>query len=466
VEISLSTVQELAPDQASLNAAKKLLSPSKWPLRGQSVAVNTIWGECQGSGANPYYTMADVVDHGYKCTCPSRKFPCKHVLALLWQFAEGANDFAQGEPPEYVHNWLGRRRKTTRNSADSVDAEKPVVKKDISLAQETTKPQLTKEEIEKKEAANARRAKQNKAKTDASIADGLSDFQQWVNDQLTTGITTFIKEVNIRSRQIAARLVDAKATNFASRIDELPSRILALDSEQQPEAVFKELGQLVLLSEAWHTNPDDVDVRRAVATSESRDQLFNNQDTQRISGIWETVGEKVESRKDGLIAHSRWLLQLDDKPRFALLSDYYPASAGKREVGFSTGNQIQGELVFYPSRFPMRAVISQHEVITPENRQHWNTQGSNIWQSYAHQLSLLPWSEYCPCLLGGGRIYMNSKKRFWWRSDDLTQSIPLTNQSLNPVLLGSDLKNAFVLLDGDRAELLSAQTISWGTIAC
>ncbi len=466
MEISLSTVQELAPDQASLNAAKKLLSPAKWPLRGQSAAVNTIWGECQGSGANPYYTMADVVDHGYKCTCPSRKFPCKHVLALLWQFSEGASGFAEGEPPEYVHNWLGRRRKTTKNSTDTVDVEKPVVKKDISLAQEPTKPQLTTEEAEKKEAAKAKRAEQNKSKTDASIADGLTDFQQWVNDQLTTGITTFIKEINSRCRQIAARLVDAKASNFASRIDEFPSRILALDSEQQPEAVFKELGQLVLLSEAWFTNPDDVDVRRAVATSESRELLFNNPDTLRISAIWETVGEKIETRKDGLIAHSRWLLQVDDKAHLAQLSDYYPASSGKREVGFSIGNQIQGELVFYPGRFPMRAVISQHQVIAAENRKEWDKQGSNIWQSYAHQLSLLPWSDYCPCLLGGGRIYQDSKKGFWWRSDDLKQNIPLTNQSFNPLLLGSDLKTAFVLVDGERAELLSAQTMSWGTIAC
>ncbi|MEJ2424086.1 MAG: SWIM zinc finger family protein, partial [Candidatus Thiodiazotropha sp.] len=70
MDISLDVVQELAPDQASLTAAKKLLKPAKWPVKGQAPSVNTIWGQCQGSGANPYYTMADVVDHGYKCTCP------------------------------------------------------------------------------------------------------------------------------------------------------------------------------------------------------------------------------------------------------------------------------------------------------------------------------------------------------------------------------------------------------------
>ncbi len=51
MEISLDTIQSLAPDQASLTAAKKLLSPGKWLQRGKTEQVNTLWGQCQGSGA-------------------------------------------------------------------------------------------------------------------------------------------------------------------------------------------------------------------------------------------------------------------------------------------------------------------------------------------------------------------------------------------------------------------------------
>ena len=102
--ITLDTVTALAPDQASLNAASKLLKPAKWPLRQQETAAGLVWGECQGSGANPYRVVFDLGDQGYKCTCPSRKFPCKHTLALMWMYAEGAGDFTPGTTPDWgVH---------------------------------------------------------------------------------------------------------------------------------------------------------------------------------------------------------------------------------------------------------------------------------------------------------------------------------------------------------------------------
>src|SRR5688572_33367878 len=69
-----------------------------------------VWGECAGSGANPYRMMADLRDLGNKCTCPSRKFPCKHVLGLLWLNAEAVVPFPPADTPEWVSDWLGRRR--------------------------------------------------------------------------------------------------------------------------------------------------------------------------------------------------------------------------------------------------------------------------------------------------------------------------------------------------------------------
>ena len=80
MSLTTNKITELAPDQASLNAAHKLMKPGKWPTLAQH--GDLVWGECQGSGANPYRTVFDRSNAGYKCTCPSRKFPCKHVLAV------------------------------------------------------------------------------------------------------------------------------------------------------------------------------------------------------------------------------------------------------------------------------------------------------------------------------------------------------------------------------------------------
>ncbi|TGW04611.1 SWIM zinc finger family protein, partial [Mesorhizobium sp. M2D.F.Ca.ET.145.01.1.1] len=84
MEFDLKTIEALAPDQASLSAASKLTKRSNWPRLEKNEALTLMWGECQGSGSNPYRVVVDTGDHGYKCTCPSRKFPCKHSLALMW----------------------------------------------------------------------------------------------------------------------------------------------------------------------------------------------------------------------------------------------------------------------------------------------------------------------------------------------------------------------------------------------
>lgn len=488
--LSLDTIEELAPDQASLNAAKKLLKPASWPMKGKSTEVNTIWGQCQGSGSKPYHTMVDVVNHGYKCTCPSRKFPCKHVLALMWQFSEDEASFTETEPPEWVNDWLGRRRKTTQTNAIEGDNQ-PKIKKDIHASDETPEKQLSPEEQAKKEAAAAKRAEKLKAATDGSLKDGLMDFQNWVDDQLRTGISGFLKDPTERCRQIAARMVDAKATALASRIDELPAKLAQFPTQQKPSVVFKELGQLILLSEAWLADPDDADARRAIATTENRDAILgsptNSPNTVTCSGIWQNIGEKMTTRKDGLISHATWLLRIGDRPEsdhkpknakqetnpsFALLLDYYPASAGKRQVGLELGSCLAGTLAFYPSRVPQRALIVEH-TLYDDVTSSWQSSDappqvlSPLWENYQQHMLQLPWAETMPHMLPAGRIAQDKSGRYWWKSEhELDAHLPLHNQDLPPLILGSQLEHAFILWGGEYAELLSVYTEKWGIMAC
>jgi hypothetical protein len=284
---------------------------------------------------------------------------------------------------------------------------------------------------------------------------------------LHTGIVIFVKEISKRCRQIAARLVDAKATNFASRIDELPAKILSLSPEQQPTAVLKEFGQLILLSQAWFADADDPDTRRSIATAENRAQLFESDTTIKKFGVWETLGEQLATRRDGLISHSRWLINIEaEHPEFALLMDHYPAGAGKREAGMSIGSQIKAELLYYPSRVPLRAVIATQESIAPADYIAWTNAGADLWKTYGEYLKALPWSEQCPCLLGPGRILLDSHQRGWWKSAEKSQVVPLGKSKLHPLLLGSDLQSAFVIWNGEYAEILSVQTAKWGTLSC
>src|SRR5215475_3923287 len=108
MSLTLERIEALAPDQSSLAAARKLLKASSWPTLAAGEGL--IWGECQGSGATPYRVAVNEADAGYKCTCPSRKFPCKDTLALMWMRADKPASFAPAPVPEWVKDWLSRRR--------------------------------------------------------------------------------------------------------------------------------------------------------------------------------------------------------------------------------------------------------------------------------------------------------------------------------------------------------------------
>ncbi|MBU3871695.1 SWIM zinc finger domain-containing protein, partial [Streptomyces sp. 4503] len=102
-------VLALAPDATSRTAGGKLAAAGTWS--GAGAHGEAVWGLCSGSGSKPYQTVVDLNGPGYRCSCPSRKFPCKHALGLLllWTSGEGGVP-GSGEPPEWAEQWLGDRR--------------------------------------------------------------------------------------------------------------------------------------------------------------------------------------------------------------------------------------------------------------------------------------------------------------------------------------------------------------------
>lgn len=109
MELTSESVLALAPDASSVKAAQALLKPGQWPTL--SFNETAVWGECKGSGAKPYQVEADLSGPVFKCTCPSRKFPCKHSLALLLLRVQQEAAFTQGEAPDWVKEWLDAREK-------------------------------------------------------------------------------------------------------------------------------------------------------------------------------------------------------------------------------------------------------------------------------------------------------------------------------------------------------------------
>lgn len=454
--LSHDAITALAPDQASLKAANGLTKAKKWPLREMSEADQLVWGECQGSGANPYRTVFDAGNHSYKCTCPSRKFPCKHVLALMWMFVDDPSPFQPGNVPDWVSDWLGRRRTT---------GSQPVTKpgpgadgKSLYAAklQEPEKPADPKAEA-RRQAAAQKRAKE----TEAALLAATDELQQWIADQLRTGLSGFLEDITDRCRSIAARLVDGKAQALAGRLDELPAKILPLSGEERLETVVRELGKIVILVRAWRADPSDPELRRMVATSETRESLFEAKAAEKVSSRWEVLGEEIVTRRDGMVSQATWLMNLAEGPPFALLLDFFPATLGRRSGSFVMGEQFEAELVFYPARHPLRAVLGERKPGTLEQWPWPEAHGHDPLKLFLDAQDTSPWMTRCPVLLPPGR-FCHDTKESWWQSTDGHHSLPVATKPL-PHLAGMDLHSSVGLWDGQRLSLLSAQT-NWGRI--
>ena len=102
----------LAPDEASKKSGKDLANLSKWVTKG--INDKALWGECQGSGSKPYQTQIDINNIAFKCSCPSRKFPCKHGLGLLLLYARNKNSFSDNNSPQWVTEWISKRAEKSR----------------------------------------------------------------------------------------------------------------------------------------------------------------------------------------------------------------------------------------------------------------------------------------------------------------------------------------------------------------
>src|SRR5262249_20502421 len=101
------TVQSLAPDASSFKSALGLAKAREWQCL--ELSDRALWGEIKGSGKAPYQTRIDLSAPAFKCSCPSRKFPCKHGLALMLLHVEDPSAFKSTDPPEWVTAWLSGR---------------------------------------------------------------------------------------------------------------------------------------------------------------------------------------------------------------------------------------------------------------------------------------------------------------------------------------------------------------------
>ncbi|MGJ4950953.1 SWIM zinc finger family protein [Bradyrhizobium sp. HKCCYLS20291] len=466
MSLTRERIEGLAPDQASLAAALKLVKPANWPVLAASPDAEMLWGECQGSGATPYRVVTAVDGGGYKCTCPSRKFPCKHVLAVLWLRVDKPERFESASPPQWVEDWSARRRGSSGRPPG-----KPKADADEAAATPSLDAALSEAAAvapaDPKSAARAEAQRERiKAEREAAILAGLDELERWMSDQLNQGLADFATRAAAATRTLSTRLVDAKAGGLAARLDQLGTELFRISDERRADVAAERLGALTLIASAYRHQdrlpaPLREDVRRAVGWSVRREELLADANAPRASSVWIVAANLSEVQPDKLRRLETWLVNTRDdgsQPRAAVLIDFVPVSGGGAGFPFAPGEVIAGEVVFYPSAAPLRGLLASRRTAAAASWPRPLPGLAPALQDYATTLAALPWLDRWPLLLAGVELRPAGKSALAI-TDASGVAVAVERSQVEQImpLLGLDLC-LLCLWDGRIAQVLAAET--------
>lgn len=366
---SREQINSLAPDNASLKAAEKLLSTNKWPLLQYNDIA--IWGECQGSGASPYQSRIDLNGPAFKCSCPSRKFPCKHGLALFLLYAERKASFIESDtPPPWVSEWLDSRADKALKKIETTAAPKPV-----------------------DEVAQARRVE----KRQQNIEQGLVELQRWLEDVARVGMTDLQGKNYSYWDHLSARLIDAQASGLAFRVRQLGEQVMKSAPHIQLTAHFAEIALLVEAALRQETLPPllQQDIRGFLGWTQTQDDLLLEP---AIADQWWVWSHQLQ-QEDKLIRQDI-ILQGCQNRHFARVIQYAHTTQRNSLVqGWLPGHRYQANAHFYPGTFPLRAiVVNPSHVPSADSPSHLFSM-SNMVEHYQQQLLQQPWLAERPYVL-------------------------------------------------------------------
>ncbi|MFJ3218561.1 SWIM zinc finger family protein [Kitasatospora sp. NPDC086801] len=314
---STEHVLSLAPDTASRKAAGKLSSPAPWS--GAGTDGTALWGECKGSGSTPYRTVIELATPAYQCSCPSRKFPCKHALGLLLLWSGAPEAVPAAEPAAWAADWLtSREERAEKRAAAPADP-----------------------------AAARRRAERRGAR----VAAGAAELRLRLADRVRHGLAD--QSTAGPWEEVAARMVDAQAPGLATRVREL-------DAAPQ-DRLLEEYAMLHLLATAA-TRVDELPAELAATV---RTRVGYPTDTAEILAgptvrdRWQVLGSRTLPMEGGaderLTTRRVWLRGAKTGRPALLLAFGRPGQAP--DLALPTGHLLEADLAFHPGARPLRATL-------------------------------------------------------------------------------------------------------------
>ncbi|GAC1637375.1 MAG: SWIM zinc finger family protein [Chloroflexota bacterium] len=400
MNLTSDDVRALAPDPKVAAAGQDLARPVHWQNVGRG--ADALWGECHGSAL--YRVQVDLSSMAFRCSCPSRRHPCKHVVGLLFLAASDTAAPQDASPPAWVEEWLSPRRARQERQEPDVD---PVTA--------SAKPKKTGGD------ATSKRARERLER----VLQGVDALDLWMADLVRNGLAGLEAQPQSFWEQQAARLVDAQAPGLAARVRHMAT--VPGSSPRWPDRLLGDLGRLALLTHALR-RVDELDqalqhdVRRLVGWTLNKQQVSDLGN--HVTDEWIAVGRRVDD-EEKIVAERTWLAGVRTGRR-ALVLQYAPGRSPSFPHVADIGTGQEMELVFWPGAYPQRARI-ETRLLRPVNL-HGGLPSLQTVREFlaevAATLSVVPWHDRFLCLLANV-VPVPSGSSNWTVQDADGDALPL-----------------------------------------
>lgn len=328
---NLQAVEKAAPDASSLAAGRRLAVPGPWSELGSTDTL--LWGRCQGSGKTPYQVSIDLTGPAYRCSCPSRKFPCKHAIALLLLWVQGSGSVAEvAEGADFAREWAEQRAQRAASTA----------------ARTTTAPPDP--------VARARRLEERIALMSA----GVEELSLWLADLVRGGIVQARRQPWGWWDAAAARLVDAQLPGLAERVRNMGSEVQQRDD--WAEHLLAEAGRWWTVTRAWQRRDELderslADLRTCVGWATPTEEV---RAADAVADTWVVLG--AHRTDDGRLLQQRTWLRGETSGEVVQVLDF-AARAAPLPVARIVGSVLESTLARYPGSAPRRALFATEPVV-------------------------------------------------------------------------------------------------------
>ncbi|WP_420631635.1 SWIM zinc finger family protein [Candidatus Leptofilum sp.] len=342
----------LAPDQFTLRAGRGLANPKKWIALHQ--ADDIIWGIHPNGRSKTGETAVYLPTFTTRCTCKSRKSPCRHSLALLQLWQQQAHKFTSHSKSKTISAWIQREKMGQYASIG---------------------PQ---------------------AQDLAQLKAGLHALELWLLDMVRHGLARLPERPKTYWDTMAHRLVDAQAVLLAQTV----RKIAQIPKKQPnwPEQLLQEVGRLFLIVQGFR-NFDQLplttqtDLQTAVGWLPTFLPTATHQ-----TDHWLVLGRQ-QIDVGNHVRHLTWLWGQQTKTIAQLIVQ--TRQQQPEGIWLPTNTNWLGTLKFAPSNWPQ--IASRHGQLQESTAAAVPPRGfatvREAAQAYTQALAANPWLVHFPILL-------------------------------------------------------------------